>query len=459
MATVGLNFGSATSGTGFDVTTTVNSILAIQQGIETPWQTQLTALGAQDTALSTIGTDLSSLTTAAQALTDADGVFAEKEGASSDTNVLTLTNADTTAVAGSHTIVVNQLATTASSYTDEVPSASATISGGVTIDGTTVSTSSSVDTLSTLAAAINADSLGVTASVISDVNGDRLSFTSSTSGAAGQAIISGMTGTLAYTTSSDSTPTTLNINAGVTGQDALLTVDGVSVDSASNTVSGAIEGVTFQLLATAPSESVQVQITNDNSDIETAVQTFVTAYNQVNTDLNTQEGDTSTGAAEPLFGSSVISQLQTSLQSALITGATSGSVSSISQLGITVNDDGSLTFDSSTMDALLNSNFADVQGFFQNPGSFGTSLTTTLNNLGTQAPDGAIYLAQQQDSAQETALNTDITNENALIATEKTTLTTELNTANETLQSIPEQVDEINQIYSAVTGYDENPNG
>jgi flagellar hook-associated protein 2 len=86
-------------------------------------------------------------------------------------------------------------------------------------------------------------------------------------------------------------------------------------------------------------------------------------------------------------------------------------------------------------------------------------MATALNNLGTQAPDGAIYLAQQQNTAQEAALNLDITNENALLATQKTTLTTELNTANQILQSIPSQLNEINEIYSATTGYNQNPGG
>ena len=63
MGTVGLSFGSATSGQGFDVATTVTQIQAASQAIETPWQNQLTALKAQDTALSSLGTDLSTLST------------------------------------------------------------------------------------------------------------------------------------------------------------------------------------------------------------------------------------------------------------------------------------------------------------------------------------------------------------------------------------------------------------
>ena len=70
-------------------------------------------------------------------------------------------------------------------------------------------------------------------------------------------------------------------------------------------------------------------------------------------------------------------------------------------------------------------------------------MSTTLNNLGTQAPNGAIFLAQQQNTAQETALNADISNEDALLATQKTQLTNELNTANQILQSIPSQLNQV----------------
>jgi flagellar hook-associated protein 2 len=97
-----------------------------------------------------------------------------------------------------------------------------------------------------------------------------------------------------------------------------------------------------------------------------------------------------------------------------------------------------------------------VTGFFQNANSFGQDFATTLNNLGTQAPGGAIFLAQQQNSSQESALNTDITNENTLLATQKTQLTTELNEANQILQSIPSQLDEVNSVFDSVTGF--NPN-
>jgi flagellar hook-associated protein 2 len=578
MGAVGINFGSATSGAGFDVTTTVASIVANLQQVETPWNTQLTAFKADDTALTSIGTDLSSLSTSLSALTDFQGVMAEKQGSSSDTDILTLTSAGPTATAGNHTVVVSQLAQTASDYSDPI-AASDTISGALTLQvgsgpATTIPVvSGTSDTLATYAAAINLADIGVTASVISDTTGSRLSLVSKTSGLAGALTVtqggttpittaattaafdvaptasvaasntftlptaaSQLSGTFSYAVGSASpatvnlgatplslsdaaaalngdsgfsaaglnatvsgnkliitgatdstgeatinttassltttTPTaayagltdvttpasTLKINTGLTAQDALLTVDGISVDSSSNTVSTAIPGVTFQLLSHSTTP-VQVEITNDNSVVESAFSTFVSAYNTVLTDLTTQEGNTSTGTPEPLYGNPVVAQLQSALSMALTTGAASGAVSNLYQLGISVGSTGTLSLNNSTLDSILNSNYSDVVGFLQNSGSFGQSLTTTLGTLGNSNSTGAISLALSSDTSQETTLNDNITAQDALIATQKANITTELNTANQTLQAIPQQLDEMNELYSAMTGYNTTPAG
>ncbi len=452
MGTVGLNFGSATSGQGFDVASTVAQIQAAEQAIETPWKNQLTALKAQDAALSSLGTDLSALSTSLQKLTDFEGVFAEKQGSSSNTDVLSLTSASSSATAGSHTIEVTQLAQTASEISSAISSANDTLTGSVTIQGKEFDTSTAgSDTLKGLASAINSAAIGVTASVITDSSGSRLSIVSGTSGAAGQLS--------AITTNNLSDSTTggsnISFSTGQVGQDAKLTVDNVGITSSSNTVTDAIAGVTFQLLATT-STPVQVQITDDTTDIAKAIGSFVSAYNTVIGDINTQEQSGSGGSSSPLLGNPLIAQLQESVTGSLFSGAASGSINNITQLGLKVGNDGTLTVDSDTLTSALNSNLADVTGFFQNAKSFGQTLSGALNNAGTQAPNGAIFLAQQQNSSQETALNADITNENALLATQKTQLTAELNQANEILQSIPSQLNEVNSVFDSLTGF--NPN-
>src|SRR5580692_8727899 len=162
MGTVGLSFGSPTSGAGFDVSSTVSSIVANLQNVETPWKTQLTSLDSQDTAISSLGTLFSKLSNDMSSLTDLEGILSEKTGSSSDTNVLSLTAANTTAVAGTHTVTVTSLATTSSGYLAEIPDASDALSGSITLQvgagaaqTISVPTTSGKNTLAGLAAAIN----------------------------------------------------------------------------------------------------------------------------------------------------------------------------------------------------------------------------------------------------------------------------------------------------------------
>ena len=452
MGSVGLNFGSATSGAGFDVTSTVAAIVNNLQVVENPWKSEIAALQAKDAAFTKIGTDLSTLTTNLQALTDFQGALSAKQGSSSNTNILTLTNATATATAGSHTITVSQLAQTSSEYSGVVANASDTLSGSLTIQvgsGTaqTITVGSSSNTLATFAAAINAAGIGVAANVITDSSGSRLSLVSGTSGAGGQLTLSG-TGLTDATTSA-----AIGFTVGQSGQDASLNVDGIALTSAGNTVTGAIPGVTFQLLSSSPGTPVQVQIANDNTAVETAVQSFATSYNTVVADIAAQEQNGANGQPQPLFGDTTLAELQQSLASALNSGAPSGGIGSMSQLGLSANQDGTLTLNTSTLDGALNANYGDVVGFLQNSGSFGQNFASVLNQVDNQAPDGTVYLALQQDSQQETALNADITSQNLLISQQQATLTTELNAANTTLTEIPAQLNEVSQIYSAISGY------
>ena len=449
MGTVGLAFGSATSGQGFDVATTVSSIVSIRQGVETAWKDQLTALQGQDTVLSQIGTDLSTMYSALTSLTDFSGVMAQKQGSSSDNNILSLSSASSTATAGSHSVVVTSLAKTSSMYTSQLSSSTASVSGSLTFQvgsGTAQAVDvASGSTLADYAKAINLAGIGVRASVITDSSGSRLSFVSQTSGAGGQLTV---TGSL-----SDGSGNALTINQGQTGSDAQLTVDGVAVTSSSNTVSGAIPGVSFQLVSADPASTVQVVIANDNSSIETAFNTFVSAYNTIAKELAVQSKVVSGSTAPPLSGTSTLSMLQQALSGALFGGTSTGSIKSIDQLGITVAKDGTLSLDATTLESTLNSNFDDVVGFLQNSDSFGQNFKSVVDGLGSTSTKGVVYLAQQENTAKEKALNNSISNEDDRIADFKTRLTSQLTAANQILQSIPAQIDQIDKIYSALTGY------
>lgn len=279
---------------------------------------------------------------------------------------------------------------------------------------------------------------------------------SQTSGAAGAINVS------SNLTDSATGGSSISFTQAQPGADASLTVDGIQITSSSNAVTNAIPGVTMQLLSASPGTNVQVEITNNNTDVETAVSNFVNAYNKVLGDLNSQEGNDASGNPEPLFGSPTIATIQEQLGQALAFTQSRGAITSITQLGVSVNNDGTLTLNSDTLSSELSSNYQGVMDFFQAGNgftSFGDNITSTMNQLSNSAPYGEIYLSLQQNSSQESVLNTNISNENSLISTEKSQLTTELNAANFTLEEIPSQLNMVDEIYSAITGFNQNVNG
>jgi flagellar hook-associated protein 2 len=100
-----------------------------------------------------------------------------------------------------------------------------------------------------------------------------------------------------------------------------------------------------------------------------------------------------------------------------------------------------------------------VTGFFQSATGWGQTFSTMLNNAGTSGATGVLALASSSNSRIESTLNADISREEALISAQQVSLTTELNTANQIMQQLPSQLQGVNELYSAITGYNQNVNG
>jgi flagellar hook-associated protein 2 len=260
-------------------------------------------------------------------------------------------------------VIVKNLATTSTGYLAPITSASDTLSGSISIQvGTgkalSISVPTSNSTLAGLASAINSSGVGVTASVLTDSSGSRLSLVSGTSGA---------NGTITVDPSSNTIVDTSNKNAAlgytastVVPEDAHLTVDGVNLASSSNTVTNLIAGVTFQLLAPSASESdgslqpVQVVIGNDNASVESTVNSFVSDYNSLISAVNTQEGNDSSGNPEPLFGSPTLSLLQQQLMSGVNLGNPNGTMDPIAvNTGTTLAGSMSITVGNGATDTFI----------------------------------------------------------------------------------------------------------
>jgi flagellar hook-associated protein 2 len=138
---------------------------------------------------------------------------------------------------------------------------------------------------------------------------------------------------------------------------------------------------------------------------------------------------------------------------------TSSDIAGLTGLGISVNDDGTMTLDATSLDSVLNSDYSGVQALFQNANSWGMGFSTTLANAGTSSPTGILALASSSNSNIESTLNADISREQSYISAQQASLTSELNTANQIMQQLPSELQGVNELYSAITGYNQQTNG
>jgi flagellar hook-associated protein 2 len=298
-------------------------------------------------------------------------------------------------------------------------------SGGTT---TTISTTAG-ETYATLASDINGMNLGVTATAGSDANGTSLS----------------IAGATAFTISEPS----FGFTQATAGANASLTVDGVPISSASNTVTGAISGVTLNLLG-ASAVPVDLAVASDTGQVSTAINQLVTDYNTAIGLVNAQFTVGTSGTEGSLGSDSTVVSLQSTLEQALnyvatpATGTTT-TVSTLSDLGITMNTDGTLSLDSTTLSSALTNSANDVQNFFEGTAlnGFANSMNTALNTY-TEPANGAFTLDLSGISASNSDLTTEINDfETNYIANQQTVLTAMYSSAEIALQDLPREMQQI----------------
>jgi flagellar hook-associated protein 2 len=452
---MGISLSPATllNGQGIDVSDLVQQVLSESSGQLTGWQNEQATLQSQASDLTSINSDLSNLATAVQALNDPLGALSSIAATSSDNSVLTA-SATNSAASGTHQIVVSNLATAGLTYTNDFAAgANASIlpsgatSGELDLQiggssGTTEQitiTAGSNDTLNTLASYINNQNWGVTASVVNDAGGSRLALVSQTTGTTGALAVTGNTTNLAF-------------NAPQGGTDASLTIDGVPYTSASNTITGAIAGVTLNLASANPNETVQLSLGPDATQVTQAINNFVSAYNQVVGDINQEfTVNSSTNSQGPLGADTALRTLQTSLLND-VTYAVSGDsgLVNLGSLGINLNNDGTLTVGTNpagqTLSQLLTSNPAAVQSFFQNTSStgFANNFNSDLTNL-TDPATGVLNVDLAQNQASQQDLTNTINNFETQLSAQQTQLTSEFDAVNASLQAYPLLLQEVTE--------------
>ena len=310
---------------------------------------------------------------------------------------------------------------------------------------------STVNSIAGLAAAINAANIGVTAGV-SIANGQStLTLDSGTAGSSGA-----LTVTSSILATSDS-----NVNYTGASYTSTTAASGTlgALPSSADVLSGS---VTIQV-GTGTAQTLTLDST-DNTLAGLAGQ--ITAANLgVAASVVTNNGVSSISLVSGTVGSAgaltVSSNLldTTSKTNTTLGYNNSSDIAGLTGLGISVNDDGSLTLDATSLDSVLNSDYSGVQAFFQNANSWGLGFSTTLTNAGASSSTGILKLAQSSNSSIESTLNANIAREDSLISAEQKSLTAELTSANEIMQQLPSELQGVNELYSAITGYNQQTNG
>ena len=425
---------------GIDVTAAVNAAITAARAPETGWQNQETTFQSQTTALNTLQTDATNLDNDVQTLNTIDGPLSAMTVSSSDSSVVSGTAASAS-TPGDHDVVVTNLATTASWTSGVFASSSTALPAGsftITTGGgssTTISTDGT-ESLNDVVSQINGDNLGVTASVVTDATGSRLAIVANSSGAAANFSVTTGSSGFGFTQSAK-------------GNNASLTVDGIQISSATNTVTGAVPGLTLTLLGAAPGVDVSLGVAPDTSQATSAINQFVRDYNTLISDLNTQFTFSGTGEG-PLASDSTVRNLQSEVLGALsyTYSPSSGTTTmpNLSSLGISVNNDGTLTVDSSTLENALQSNFSDVQSFFQGASfnGFANSLNQQLTSF-ISPGDGAFTVDLQSINSEITDMQNNISNfETNYITPLQTQLQSDYSQAEILLQQLPSEMQQIN---------------
>jgi flagellar hook-associated protein 2 len=410
-------------GSGLDIGAIVSSLTTAFGAAQTSQLTnQQTTLDSQVSAYGTFTSALDTLKLALPALEDPSQLAAFAATVADKDIASATTTSD--AVAGTYSLLVNNLATVATATSAPLSGTAAVGTGTLTISvggsSTAITIDSTNNTLAGIAGAINSTpNAGVSASVITTTLGARLVLTGTSTGQANQITVTpsggdGGLASLALTT--------------VPAQDASYTINNFPASSGSNVVANAISGVTLNLQqASAPATPTTLTISPDTSSAQTSIDGFVTAVNGVLSSIQTLTAyNPSTQTAGPLNGNATLEAFQNQLQSILGQFTNSGgSVKSLTDLGITAGTDGTYTTDDTTLGNALTASLASVGNLLGGTNGIATQINNLVNNY-TQ-PGGLLDTINQGLQTSLTNVSTQQTALAAQMAAYSARLTTEYN--------------------------------
>ena len=399
-------FTSLNTGSGVDLSTLVPGLVEAQFAARTAaLKAKSETLTTQISAVAKLKSGITDFNSALKSLTE--GGTLATQPSSSNSAVLTASGTPGAKLAGlSKSITVNALATAQTAATTTPLSKTAAIGTGtltITLGTATYSADGkamtgfapgaakpidiTIDaenaTIDKIAAKINAANAGVTASVVTNADGSAYLAMKGKTGAAQAFTVSG-TGGLSALNVGTGTGATGTRLSGVAAN-AELTVDGIDVERASNTVDDLVDGVKLTLVSASPTP-VTLGAALPTAALSSVVSDFVSTVNSMMTDVK--------AATDPITGDlrsdSAAKALQRSLQSITLTKVvpgsfTDGTPTTLAEIGVTTNEKtGALQVDAKRLSEVLAKYPDAVEAMFAPSGS---------NLMGLSAQLGKIQLA------------------------------------------------------------------
>lgn len=405
-------------GSGLDINSLVSQLVAAERGPkenllnfkEATAQAEISAYGTLKSAISTFSSAL--------VLQSLQSTFQAVNATSSDTTILTAT-ANSKAVDGVYNIVVSSLAdahsvasTGFTNTTDVVGVGTLTFKFGTTSFTTgpftytgfvqnankatqTVTIDSTNNTLEGIRDAVNTANIGVTASIINNGTTNQLVFSSGESGAANSLEI-----TVADLSDASDTDTSglsqlafnasaVNLTQTVVAADASLTINGLAITSKSNKFSDALTGVTLDLIKADATQTVKLTVANDVDTTANVVRNFVQDYNALLTTINELSAyNTGTQQGSILTSDSTVRNIVSQLRKVLNdkTVGLTGSLTSLAEIGVVTERDGTLKVDDGKLDTAIKNNPGSVSFLFAAAGKVSSSQVEFVSSGNNSQP-------------------------------------------------------------------------
>jgi flagellar hook-associated protein 2 len=478
MTSVSGSVSSLGIGSGLDVTSIINSLIAADSQPLTNLQNQASTINTEISAVGQIKSLASTLDSKIQALTSFT-LWQQMTSTSSNPSIVTADTSGVNVPAGDYSVTVSQLAQGQTVTAAPLPLSSSTLDAGtLTIQlGTwsgnppssfaaksgsnpvAITIDPSDTSLSAIRDKINASNAGVTASIITDASGARLSIRSTTTGEENGFKIT------ATETTDDGNPATglsmlqydptnpnseMSLNQGAANAKA--NINGIDVESDTNTFSNVSDGLSITVAQTTTTP-VDVQVATDTASQTSAINDFVSAYNALNTFIhNATKYDSGTQTAGPLIGDPSIIGFQNRMRETIAGNTNASSMfSNLSSLGISVQSDGSLAVDSTKLTSAL-SNPQQMQDFWTDDGTDGTStgFGVSFQNLVDQSLDptngqlttrySGLQAELQRNSQEQTDMQTHLDAERARLTAQYQALDTTMSQMSALSSYVTQQV-------------------